>query len=442
MLLGTILSLLIALINSQITCHSDCVPYKCHGPTSRNCNECGPNMVLVGDQCQCMPGWFDDSSGRCHLNVPYCLSVYWDGAAGIWKCSQCETSRDTLNANGSCTRNLVTPFFSRSGAGAYTGSTTNKADVDFFFSNRCKTMDSLGKCLDCYPNARLNPTTGICEIPDRKCAVLDPANPSRCLTAVGGFYVNKTTGQVGNCFYSCKSCSGPAPFDCFSCLEGFYFEKQPNVESGTCRNCDSECVSCFGNSSLDCTKVLKGKYVERIESSTLNQVKNCSSGCYHCESSSNCTHCINLKISLNGVCTATTNNLASCKYQYNTSSTSGICLRWNNNYLTDASLSKFVTSSENVLTWNNCLKINRRQTDRISYDCAQCDFPAVAIYDSGFCRAYLNPPPANCETVAPYSSLDSFCLRCSSNYVLDLDRTCSTSCPAYSNGRAVTPFLS
>lgn len=424
MLLFAVFSSLFVLISTQITCHSDCAPYKCHGPTARNCNECGKNMALVGDRCKCTPGWFDDSSGRCKLYVPYCLSVYWDGTSSTWKCTQCETTRDVLNADGTCTRDMVTPFFIRKEAGAYTGSTTNKNDVDYFFNKRCKTLDTLGKCAECYPNAVLNTTTGACDIFNPKCAVLDPLNPNKCLTGVGGFYPNKTTGQLANCFYSCKTCTAPGAYDCLSCLNNFYFEKQPNGDTGTCKACSTSCVSCYGPTNLDCTKVLRGQYVEREDQSTLNQVKPCATNCDYCESGTNCTHCGGLKTSLNGACTAITNSLGGCKHQYNTTSSNAKCLKWNNNYLTDASLSKFVTNTPYYLNWNNCLKINQAPIDRISFDCQVCYSASSTIYDSGFCRTVSTTPVLNCEVLEIYSTTNTFCLRCQKDFILGLDNLC------------------
>ena len=284
-------SILIESANAHNPCHSECEPFKCHGPKKRNFNDCGVNMYRIGDLCYCLPGFFDNG-GRCNDYTPFCIERMYNGTA--WICQKCESLRDVLLTNGTCTRSTNNAtFFVRANL-IYTGTSQNKADIDYFYWNRCKSsLDTAGKCLECYPNAFVN-ATKVCQIPlSDKCTVIDPAITAKCLVANIGFYIDQATGVFSHVLLiaSCKSCFGPGMYDCYSCLKYFYCVASPNLESGMCARCHYGCKSCTGPSAVDCTDVNSGYYIERSDPGTLNMVKACQTGCDYCVSGTNCTHC-------------------------------------------------------------------------------------------------------------------------------------------------------
>ena len=221
-------------------CHSDCQPFQCHGPTHRNCLSCTGNLLLKGDLCVCKPGYFS-VQGRCDVYLPYCAKM--QVLNGVTSCVLCQTKRDVLDpATGTCTRSPDVPFFYRSTANA--ASTTNITDIDYFYTNRCMTLDADGKCLDCYSDSFLA-ADKTCQRRETFCDEFDLLD--RCSVPSSLTYItSQSPFAVGFCFGACRTCLDTGYYKCYSCSQGYYFEPTPNQITGTCFPCHSKCKSCTG----------------------------------------------------------------------------------------------------------------------------------------------------------------------------------------------------
>jgi hypothetical protein len=424
-----IAALLVENIKSAIMCHSDCAPGMCHGDSMYTCTQCRPNMVMVSSLCKCKPGWFD-LGGRCNYNLPNCVEAVSDGLGGL-QCTKCETSRDTL-VSGQCTRSLA-PFFIRVGD-TFTGSANNKGDIDFFFSSSCKTMASTRVCADCHPNSFLNSTTGKCD-GVALCAVIDPANSSKCLTTVDGVYSIISPLQGLACSLGCKKCAGQAEKECLSCYDGYYFtRKEPTLTVGTCKPCfNTSCAGCSGPNPNDCFKAKRGYYLDSRPGTT--EVKSCPAGCDMCESATNCSLCLN-KISLNGVCLSEGSMISNCRYQYNTSSTSGKCLKYKGAFLTATNGQPYATNLALSSPLGYCVTEGQNEwSDRLSSVCLACTGDRILLND--FCRTFVDSQnilfkckPTEYLMASPFIPL---CIRCLENYINLPDGSCGTAADCISS---------
>lgn len=179
-----LLLVLAALSNESNPCHSDCIPYSCHGPTHYNCDLCSGNMVLEVDTCVCKEGWFTITS-KCDTYVANCKTI--EVSNGIINCLECLSLRDTLVANA-CVRTSI-PFFLRSSSSGYTASANDKNDATFFVANNCKSLNSAGKCLECHPGLTLT-GTNTCSVVTTNCQKQDASGscattPTRSRSASG-----------------------------------------------------------------------------------------------------------------------------------------------------------------------------------------------------------------------------------------------------------------
>jgi hypothetical protein len=425
-----VLSLIIKNLKSAITCHSDCAPNMCHGNSMYTCTKCGPNMKFRGSLCACKPGWFD-LNGRCNYNLPFCVEAQKDGA-GILQCTKCETSRDDL-LNGQCTRSSK-PFFIRSGD-SFTGSANNKLDIDWFFSNLCKTIGTTKVCQDCHPNSYLN---GDKCIANDWCEEISPTNSSVCTVPAKGTYF-KDKSLV--CAEGCRACGGPAPRDCLSCNPYFYFTRNsPELTLGTCKACFSDlCLSCSGPGANDCFLPKNGYYID--SSSGTNEIKKCPDGCDKCESATNCTLCRD-KISLNGVCTSQAPIISNCRYQINSTSTDGKCLKYKNGFLTGTNGQPYATNFPNIPYWSNCLIEGQTEwSDRISSVCLECI--ADKILKNDFCRVIFNTVGTeNCANTKKFvvSENLSLCYQCINGFTRLPNGSCALDCSEQITGMPVTNF--
>jgi hypothetical protein len=396
------------------------------------CTICGPNMIFRGSLCVCKPGWFDNLGGRCNYQVLNCVEAISNGAGGL-QCTKCETSRDTLS-NGQCTRS-PTPFFIRSGD-TFTGSTNNKGDIDFFAVNNCKTLGSTRACADCQPNSYLNGAT--CTN-TKQCDVVNPLNTSACLVPIKGTYF---TDRSMACSRGCKACAGQGKYECLSCTDGNYFtRKNPELSLGTCQPCfESRCVSCTGPLANDCFLSQTGTYLDTTTGTT--EIKNCPVGCDKCESENNCTLCKD-KISLNGVCTTLSPIIANCRYQVNTSSTEGKCLKYKNAFLTGTNGQPYATNVPNIALWANCLTEGQNfYSDRNSSVCLECASSNTILFND-FCRASATGSDlSNCLFQENYVSTANraLCYRCNSATTRLPNGTCGAECTEQITGIPVANF--
>lgn len=402
-------------------CHSDCIPFKCHGPTKNNCDKCSTNMVLDVDACACKPGWFDDSGGRCNRSVPNCIQMTI--VAGQPYCTQCESKRDTLT-NGVCTRSISHPYFLRAGT-AYTESTNNANDISYFITNHCKSMSANGTCLECYPGRTLD-SSNRCWVVDSYCLRYDSNNNCVKLKPMQ-WMESLTPPTVSTCFSACKSCTGYGFYDCLSCMPGFYFESaSENSITGSCRVCDSICKSCTGPLSTDCTKTWQGKYIDQEDG---NKVKSCPANCKICSNATMCTHCASGKTSINGQCsTSISNNILRCVYQFNNDQNCSKCLKYSTNWITGNDGLKYQTTATQVTTIGYCIIESETSTDKITSSCEECVENGLINLQSGFCRSASYPAPPNCGVFVVVDGLGPVCTLCKIGYVLGTNKTCVVDC--------------
>lgn len=71
-LVSALAALLVGLVLSQNPCHSDCLPFQCHGRASNQCSQCAGNRELVVGECRCKLGYFDSFAGQP------CAVYSWD----------------------------------------------------------------------------------------------------------------------------------------------------------------------------------------------------------------------------------------------------------------------------------------------------------------------------------------------------------------------------
>jgi hypothetical protein len=404
-------------------CHSDCQPFQCHGPTHRNCLSCAGNLLLKGDLCVCKPGYFS-VQGRCDVYLPYCAKMQI--VNNIVSCVQCQTQRDILDTTtGVCSRSVDVPFFYRSTAGPSSTSTENTTDSGYFYTNRCMTLDSLGKCLDCYPDSYLS-ATKTCVRREQYCDEFDALD--RCSVSSDSTYiVSQSPFSVGFCFGTCRTCSATGYYKCYSCYSGYYFEPTPNQITGTCYKCHTKCRSCTGPTEFDCTVAVLGSYVERYDSATLRQVKLCQTGCVDCTSQFNCTRCSS-KISENGVCGSSLPTILKCLYQYRYPDGTSSCFKYTN-MITGTDFKSYLAPTSMSTLLSYCRYASNDYPDRISSICSTCNSPTTQQLDAGFCKSASVTMTSGCSKTLRSSSGNLICIECL-DLALATDHTCQARCLA------------
>src|SRR5688572_16334453 len=74
---------------TQNLCHSDCLPFHCHGPDSTQCSKCDYNSDLYLGECKCKLGYFNSFTGdKCSLYSWDCeqATVAGDNSLVCLKC--------------------------------------------------------------------------------------------------------------------------------------------------------------------------------------------------------------------------------------------------------------------------------------------------------------------------------------------------------------------
>ena len=421
----TIFSVLVLLFIRGVAavqnCHSDCVPFACHGPTEFNCEQCAGNKVLEIDRCVCKPGWFTVTTS-CDTYVPNCKTI--EIVSGVVSCTACQTLRDTLTA-GACTRSTV-PFFLRSTNTGYTGSAQDKSDANYFVTNQCLSLNTIGRCLECHKGATLQ-GSGACLTTNTNCFETDGSG--KCTKAKPHYYiVSDTVPSFGYCVGSCRTCADGRYGRCKSCAAGFYF-KLNNDSSvlGNCYPCDPSCKTCTGPLETDCSSAVSGYFVERDDPATTGKVKICSSECAHCTSATRCIFCKTKFISMDGVCSTTTNTIASCLYQYTyTANSTTVCLRYTTAFLTATDYKAYTVTASDATT--KCFEYEFA-SDRITMRCKECLSGYILI--NGICTFVSGVTIASCSVGVALSTTTVACLECFPPNVISTNKAvCQTTCGA------------
>ena len=138
--------------------------------------------------------------------------------------------------------------------------------------------------------------------------------------------------MLESCTAICRSCTSSSFYDCLSCIDGFYFVPNSEIESlGTCQLCHASCKTCTGPLETDCSSVKLSLFIDPVD----KLVKSCPSNCEDCLSETNCLKCKFSKISIDGICSTTSNSISRCVFQYrNTSSGTDFCYGYSGNSFT------------------------------------------------------------------------------------------------------------
>jgi hypothetical protein len=426
-------SVFVPRVKAAQTCHPNCAPFSCHGPTEYNCDDCAGNMVLEIDKCVCKPGWFSVTA-TCDTYVPNCKTIQI--LSGVVSCTQCESLRDTLSG-GSCTRSTL-PFFIRSSSSGYTGSATDKTDGNYFLANQCMSLNGLGKCLECYPGGIVQ-ASGTCLYPATNCYQTDSSG--KCLQAKPYFYlISSAVPSFGYCIGSCKTCTDGRFGRCKSCAPGNYFQlNSGSTVLGNCYPCHPSCYTCTGPLTTDCSTAYIGSFIERSDLATYGTSTTCASNCDLCTSLTNCQFCKFKLISVDGVCSSTINTIATCVYQYTYSANSStLCLRYPANAITGSDYKSYTVTSSDATS--RCL-VYDFPTDRITIRCKSCVSNYIPV--NNIC-VYVStsaiPLCANSVTLTPTSVL---CLECPSGSVLSTPKSvCGSGCGALETAVILTSISS
>ncbi|KAL4481586.1 hypothetical protein ABPG74_007675 [Tetrahymena malaccensis] len=279
----------------------------CNGPSNNNCITCkaGTNRSLVGTQCLCNEGYYEDTSKTCQQCSTTCLTC--SGPSD----KECLTCKNYIYQN-TC--------YDSPPSGTYCDPSTKQCNKCDQTCSACSGPNN-NNCTQCDSSKRLSLTaSNTCACPDNQ-------------------FIDNSTGSVqcSNCNSLCKTCSGPDKNNCLSCLNYLFnnqcYDSQPPqtycdsqkichqcslgcnscqdsktcsdclenfflASDNTCQQCYPNCLTCNGNNPNQCLTcqnalVLKtdkscgcqsGYFVDSSNQSSI-QCNKCDSTCLECQGS-------------------------------------------------------------------------------------------------------------------------------------------------------------
>ncbi|KAL4508729.1 hypothetical protein ABPG73_006115, partial [Tetrahymena malaccensis] len=225
----------------------------CNGPSNNNCITCkaGTNRSLVGTQCLCNEGYYEDTSKTCSQCSSTCLTC--SGPSD----KECLTCKNYMYQN-TCYDNPP--------SGTYCDPTTKQC-------NKCDQT-----CLACSGPSNNNCT----QCDSSKGLSLTASNTCAC---PDNQFIDNQTGSVqcSNCNSLCKTCNGPNKNNCLSCLNYLFnsqcYDFQPPQtycdSQKICHQCSLECNSC--QDSKTCSDCLENFFL-----TSDNTCQQCYPNCLTC----------------------------------------------------------------------------------------------------------------------------------------------------------------
>ncbi|KAL4481587.1 hypothetical protein ABPG74_007676 [Tetrahymena malaccensis] len=278
-------------------CDSFCS--SCNGPSNTNCTQCKVETyrILVGTQCLCKEGYYEDNNKNCQQCSSTCLTCSGPSE------KQCLTCKNYIYQN-TCYDNPPD--------GTYCDSQTkqcNKCDQTCLAcsgpkNRNCTICDSNkflynGQCYVQQPYSTYCNENNVCQSCHQNCT---SCKGYRFFAINQFFNLNKT--QLQTCSNQlCQECQIADSAKCIFCPKDQYlyqdncFQYQPKstyCQDGKCQDCDSFCSSCNGPSNTNCTACK----VETYRSLVGNQCQ-CKEGYYE-DTNKSCQYCSSTCLTCSG----------------------------------------------------------------------------------------------------------------------------------------------
>jgi proprotein convertase subtilisin/kexin type 5 len=128
-------------------------------------------------------------------------------------------------------------------------------------------------CLTCLEGFTRN--AGECVPCDLSCGSCNGLNNNDCTTCKPLSFLSEVPPSSGNwlcesCHISCRTgCNGPLASDCWDCKSEGYYDT-----GSTCGTCDSTCLSCYGPNPYNCLSCIYGWF----KNGSTCEFRNCATG--------------------------------------------------------------------------------------------------------------------------------------------------------------------
>ncbi|KCV68162.1 TKL protein kinase [Fonticula alba] len=330
-------------------CDGSCAT--CNGPSDRDCWRCADASEVVQDgRCrqECADG-FVPAAGRClpcHPScdqcsptrcVPACPVGYNTSASGCSQCGpHCSSCSDAAELCTLCERGWL--LHSAECVASCPSSTLAEGGLCAACHGSCASCygSGVGQCLTCGPDTPLHvaghcfsdcpagmfESDGLCLPCDGSCASCLEVGSDRCTSCPGdavlsegfclrecpaGEFAPGLAGDPGrvceSCHASCRTCNGPGPDGCTSCLGTSLFEAGhcvPSCSDGfflcsssySCEPCPAGCTACHAASTSSCaplcTSCGQGLLLSPRENAC---VQHCPAGEFLQEGQTHCLAC-------------------------------------------------------------------------------------------------------------------------------------------------------
>lgn len=317
------------------------------------------------------------------------------------------------------------------------------AAESYYKNNKClevmwNNSNSQAGCRSCPVNYYLN--TSIFPNPCTPCSLkgCHSCNSTTCLTGCGdALFFNATTSTCQFCFFSCKSCSGDAFDQCFSCKPGYFWQQNAYNATGRCAPCHAQCATCFGPASNQCGEPAYGYFFTDFGLDT-NATSACAASCGECSgSATNCTSCLPQYFDTvdqftlderTGTCAVTDNSANSCTEMRIQANGSQYCRWCDPSFVFDGPTNSCVF----MTSLGSCNITKRSPPDNRDLFCRSCPPGSnyVLNFDSNTCPDIPTAQGTICQNKVSYS-LNYYCLNCTTGYSLDLTTGgCVQTCPS------------
>ena len=218
--------------NSCPQCNPHCVT--CDGGSASSCLSCGAHATLAAKECPCDSGYYyDTGTQRCELCFATCVTCLVAGSSG---CSSCYSNAALIgSAPAQCA--------------CITGWWPNSSSAQCF---ACSSQ-----CLNCVSSS-----TSSCN-QCKSGAQLSGAIPTSCVCSLT-YFPNPHPGSCSLCHPTCLGCQAAGLFQCISCrghalLQGSlptncYCPSTTfsSPDPSNCVLCAVECLTCMQASANDC----------------------------------------------------------------------------------------------------------------------------------------------------------------------------------------------